>query len=85
MSEPREEHLLLGTNYSALENVLARLSRRLCITASEPPRPVKMLPTGEWVNKASRVKAEKPKQTLTFLLTLTVIFLTFILSLLVSC
>lgn len=47
MSEPREEHLLLGTHYSALENVLARLSRRVCITASEPPRPVKMSPTGE--------------------------------------
>ncbi|TWW64682.1 Collagen alpha-1(XIV) chain [Takifugu flavidus] len=45
VSEPREEHLLLGTHYSALENILARLSRRVCITASEPPRPVKISPT----------------------------------------
>lgn len=58
MSEPREEHLLLGADYSALENLLARLSRRVCVTASEPPRPVKMSPTGEWINKARRAKAE---------------------------
>uniref|UniRef100_H3CQ71 Collagen type VII alpha 1-like n=1 Tax=Tetraodon nigroviridis TaxID=99883 RepID=H3CQ71_TETNG len=45
VSEPREEHLLLGADYSALENLLARLSRRVCVTASEPPRPVKMSPT----------------------------------------
>ncbi|XP_027128247.1 collagen alpha-1(VII) chain, partial [Larimichthys crocea] len=41
VSEPREEHLLLGTDYSLLETILPKLSRRVCFTASEPPRPVK--------------------------------------------
>ncbi|XP_045928379.1 collagen alpha-1(VII) chain [Micropterus dolomieu] len=42
VSEPIEEHLLLGTDYSRLETILAKLSRRVCFTASEPPRPVKI-------------------------------------------
>lgn len=58
VSEPREEHLLLGSDYSALENLLARLSRRVCVTASEPPRPVKISPTGEWKNKARSAEAD---------------------------
>ncbi|XP_041820381.1 collagen alpha-1(VII) chain [Chelmon rostratus] len=41
VSEPREEHLLLGPDYSLLEAVLPKLSRRVCFTASEPPLPVK--------------------------------------------
>uniref|UniRef100_UPI001ED7EFD4 collagen alpha-1(VII) chain n=1 Tax=Scatophagus argus TaxID=75038 RepID=UPI001ED7EFD4 len=41
VSEPHEEHLLLVTDYSVLENILPKLSRRVCFTASEPPRPVK--------------------------------------------
>ncbi|XP_070848719.1 collagen alpha-1(VII) chain [Chaetodon trifascialis] len=41
VSEPCEEHLLLGPDYSLLETVLPKLSRRVCFTASEPPRPVK--------------------------------------------
>ncbi|XP_030295316.1 collagen alpha-1(VII) chain isoform X2 [Sparus aurata] len=41
VSEPREEHLLPGTDYSLLETILPKLSRRVCFTASEPPRPVK--------------------------------------------
>ncbi|XP_044041741.1 collagen alpha-1(VII) chain isoform X2 [Siniperca chuatsi] len=41
VSEPLEEHLLLGTDYSLLETILPKLSRRVCFTASEPPRPVK--------------------------------------------
>lgn len=41
VSEPHEEHLLLGTDYSLLETILPKLSRRVCFTASEPPRPVK--------------------------------------------
>uniref|UniRef100_A0A3Q1J0Q4 Collagen alpha-1(VII) chain-like n=1 Tax=Anabas testudineus TaxID=64144 RepID=A0A3Q1J0Q4_ANATE len=42
VTEPYEEHLLLGTDYSHLEAILPKLSRRVCFTASEPPRPVKM-------------------------------------------
>ncbi|XP_056223924.1 collagen alpha-1(VII) chain isoform X3 [Seriola aureovittata] len=42
VSEPHEEHLLLGADYSLLEAVLPKLSRRVCFTASEPPLPVKM-------------------------------------------
>lgn len=49
MSEPHEEHLLLGTDYSLLETILPKLSRRVCITASEPPLPVKTAPPGESV------------------------------------
>ncbi|CAJ1054849.1 collagen alpha-1(VII) chain [Xyrichtys novacula] len=41
VSEPHEEHLLLGSDYSLLETILPKLSRRVCFTASEPPRPVK--------------------------------------------
>ncbi|XP_065807427.1 collagen alpha-1(VII) chain isoform X1 [Labrus bergylta] len=41
VSEPHEEHLLLGTDYSLLDTMLPKLSRRVCFTASEPPRPVK--------------------------------------------
>ncbi|KAM3588066.1 uncharacterized protein V6R79_020259 [Siganus canaliculatus] len=50
VSGPQEEHLLLGTDYSLLPSVLLKLSRRLCLTASEPPRPVKThLPAEERV------------------------------------
>ncbi|XP_071358384.1 collagen alpha-1(VII) chain isoform X2 [Trachinotus anak] len=41
VSEPHEEHLLVGADYSLLEAVLPKLTRRVCFTASEPPRPVK--------------------------------------------
>ncbi|KAK7896301.1 hypothetical protein WMY93_021626 [Mugilogobius chulae] len=41
VSEPQEEHLFFGTDFSLLETILPRLSRRICVTASEPPRPVK--------------------------------------------
>ncbi|XP_078021207.1 uncharacterized protein col7a1l isoform X2 [Epinephelus lanceolatus] len=44
VSEPHEEHLLLGTDYSHLETILPKLSRRVCFTASEPPLPVKTSP-----------------------------------------
>lgn len=47
VTEPYEEHLLLGTDYSVLEAILPKLSRRVCFTASEPPRPVKMSQPGE--------------------------------------
>ncbi|XP_037617139.1 collagen alpha-1(VII) chain [Sebastes umbrosus] len=47
VSEPHEEHLLLGTDYSLLETILPKLSRRVCITASEPPLPVKTSPPVE--------------------------------------
>ncbi|KAF7669026.1 hypothetical protein LDENG_00260370 [Lucifuga dentata] len=41
VSEPKEEHLLLSIDFSRLETILPKLSRRVCFTASEPPRPVK--------------------------------------------
>ncbi|XP_068163308.1 collagen alpha-1(VII) chain [Antennarius striatus] len=41
VSEPQEEHLLLSLDYSLLDSILPKLSRRVCVTASEPPRPVK--------------------------------------------
>nr|XP_057933611.1 collagen alpha-1(VII) chain isoform X2 [Doryrhamphus excisus] len=41
VSQPHEEHLLHGADFSLLETLLPKLSRRVCFTASEPPRPVK--------------------------------------------
>lgn len=47
VSKPVQEHLLLATEYSLLETILPKLSRRVCFTASEPPRPVKTSQPGE--------------------------------------
>ncbi|XP_075968030.1 uncharacterized protein col7a1l [Anarhichas minor] len=47
VSEPHEEHLLLGTDYALLQTILPKLSRRVCFTASEPPLPVKTAPPVE--------------------------------------
>uniref|UniRef100_A0A672LK29 Fibronectin type-III domain-containing protein n=1 Tax=Sinocyclocheilus grahami TaxID=75366 RepID=A0A672LK29_SINGR len=44
VTEPHEEHLLLSPDFFLLENHLPKLSRRICFTASEPPRPVKQKP-----------------------------------------
>ncbi|KAJ8386657.1 hypothetical protein AAFF_G00167730 [Aldrovandia affinis] len=41
VTEPLEEHLLLSHDFSYLWTLLPKLSRRLCFTASEPPRPAK--------------------------------------------
>ncbi|XP_037552098.1 collagen alpha-1(VII) chain [Nematolebias whitei] len=41
VAEPHEEHLLPCADFSLLDTVLPKLSRRLCFSASEPPRPVK--------------------------------------------
>ncbi|XP_077566294.1 uncharacterized protein col7a1l [Stigmatopora nigra] len=43
VSEPHEEHLLMGVDFPSLESVLPKLSRRVCFTASEPPRPIKTI------------------------------------------
>ncbi|XP_075284352.1 uncharacterized protein LOC142362173 [Opisthocomus hoazin] len=40
-SEPTAEHVLYVEDYHLLHNVAPKLSRRLCFTASEPPRPIK--------------------------------------------
>ena len=47
VTEPHEEHLLLAADFSLLDALLPKLSRRICFTASEPPRPVKHTPAGE--------------------------------------
>ncbi|KAM8909698.1 uncharacterized protein col7a1l [Spinachia spinachia] len=41
VSKPHEEHILLAADYTLLETILPKLSRRVCLTASEPPLPVK--------------------------------------------
>lgn len=41
VSEPHAEHLLPVTDFSTMDTILPKLSRRVCLTASEPPRPVK--------------------------------------------
>ncbi|XP_054608629.1 collagen alpha-1(VII) chain isoform X2 [Dunckerocampus dactyliophorus] len=43
VSQPYEEHFLHSADFSLLESILPKLSRRVCFTASEPPRPVKTL------------------------------------------
>ncbi|KAM6292589.1 uncharacterized protein LJ264_013139 [Porphyrio hochstetteri] len=40
-SEPTAEHVLYVEDFHLLHNVAPKLSRRLCFTASEPPRPIK--------------------------------------------
>ncbi|XP_015257992.1 PREDICTED: collagen alpha-1(VII) chain-like isoform X3 [Cyprinodon variegatus] len=47
VSEPFEEHLLQCADFYLLETLLPKLSRRLCISASEPPRPVKITKQSE--------------------------------------
>ncbi|XP_042174587.1 collagen alpha-1(VII) chain isoform X7 [Oncorhynchus tshawytscha] len=47
VTEPHEEHLLLAADFSLLDALLPKLSRRICFTASEPPRPVKHTPAVE--------------------------------------
>lgn len=41
VSEPHDEHLLIAADYYLLDNIFPKVSRRVCVTASEPPRPVK--------------------------------------------
>lgn len=43
VSEPFGEHLLECADFSLLETLLPKLSRRLCFSSSEPPRPVKTI------------------------------------------
>ncbi|XP_058841909.1 collagen alpha-1(VII) chain isoform X4 [Acipenser ruthenus] len=43
VSDPFEEHLLYVEEFNLLRNLLPKISRRLCFTASEPPRPVKQI------------------------------------------
>ncbi|XP_060698510.1 collagen alpha-1(VII) chain-like [Hemiscyllium ocellatum] len=40
-SDPFEEHYLFVEDFELLSTILAKVSRRLCFTASEPPRPVR--------------------------------------------
>ncbi|KAM6089735.1 uncharacterized protein LJ206_004050 [Theristicus caerulescens] len=40
-SEPTAEHMLYTEDFQLLHNLAPKLSRRLCFTASEPPRPIK--------------------------------------------
>ncbi|GCB61642.1 hypothetical protein scyTo_0007085 [Scyliorhinus torazame] len=40
-SDPFEEHYLFVEEFNLLNTILAKLSRRLCFTTSEPPRPVR--------------------------------------------
>ncbi|KAM6146566.1 uncharacterized protein FYN12_014259 [Phoenicopterus ruber ruber] len=40
-SEPTAEHVLYVEDFHLLHKVAPKLSRRLCFTASEPPRPIK--------------------------------------------
>nr|XP_015207762.1 PREDICTED: collagen alpha-1(VII) chain-like [Lepisosteus oculatus] len=41
VSEPFEEHLLFVEDFNRLSSLLPKISRRVCFTASEPPRPIK--------------------------------------------
>ncbi|XP_059510485.1 collagen alpha-1(VII) chain isoform X4 [Stegostoma tigrinum] len=46
-SDPFEEHYLFVEDFHLLSTILAKISRRLCFTASEPPRPVRSTPLAE--------------------------------------
>ncbi|XP_036374294.1 collagen alpha-1(VII) chain [Megalops cyprinoides] len=50
VTEPYEEHLLISADFSLLGTLLPKISRRVCFTASEPPRPPKQRePVGQRV------------------------------------
>lgn len=42
-SGPIEEHVIIVRDYWSLFDILPRISRRVCFTASEPPRPIKQI------------------------------------------
>ncbi|XP_075715534.1 uncharacterized protein LOC142750416 [Rhinoderma darwinii] len=42
-SDPSEEHVIIVSDYWSLFDMLPRISRRVCFTASEPPRPIKQI------------------------------------------
>ncbi|XP_009876647.1 PREDICTED: collagen alpha-1(VII) chain-like, partial [Apaloderma vittatum] len=46
-SEPAAEHALYVEDVHLLYSMASKLSRRLCFTASEPPRPIKQTPQAE--------------------------------------
>ncbi|XP_069813976.1 collagen alpha-1(VII) chain-like [Dendropsophus ebraccatus] len=42
-SDPSEEHVIIVSDYWSLFDMLPRIARRVCFTASEPPRPIKQI------------------------------------------
>ncbi|XP_062839396.1 collagen alpha-1(VII) chain isoform X4 [Anolis carolinensis] len=50
-SDPVEEHVLYAEDFQQLGSLSRKLSRRLCITASEPPQPVKQRENVEKITK----------------------------------
>ncbi|XP_075062053.1 collagen alpha-1(VII) chain-like [Mixophyes fleayi] len=46
-SAPSEEHVIFVNDYWSLFDMLPRISRRVCFTASEPPRPIKHIVESE--------------------------------------
>ncbi|XP_018108277.1 collagen alpha-1(VII) chain isoform X2 [Xenopus laevis] len=40
-SEPADEHVILVNDFWFLNNLLPKISRRICFAASEPPKPIK--------------------------------------------
>ncbi|KAM5172043.1 uncharacterized protein ACMZJ9_004893 [Mantella aurantiaca] len=46
-SSPAEEHVIMVRDYWSLFDMLPRISRRVCFTASEPPRPIKHIVESE--------------------------------------
>ncbi|XP_039618097.1 collagen alpha-1(VII) chain [Polypterus senegalus] len=43
VSDPYEEHMLYAEDFNHLSTLLPKVTRRVCFTASEPPRPVKQI------------------------------------------
>ncbi|XP_048875119.1 collagen alpha-1(VII) chain isoform X1 [Brienomyrus brachyistius] len=41
VTEPAEEHLMFSEDFTRLGNLARKISRRICFTASEPPRPIR--------------------------------------------
>ncbi|MEE6481756.1 hypothetical protein FKM82_012958 [Ascaphus truei] len=42
-TEPSEEHVMVGSDFWFLNDLLPKITRRVCFTASEPPRPIKQI------------------------------------------
>ncbi|XP_075131960.1 uncharacterized protein LOC142204542 [Leptodactylus fuscus] len=46
-SDPSEEHVFIVSDYWSLFDMLPRIARRMCFSASEPPRPIKQIVESE--------------------------------------
>ncbi|XP_050841359.1 LOW QUALITY PROTEIN: collagen alpha-1(VII) chain-like [Serinus canaria] len=62
-SDPTAEHVLYVEDFQLLPDVAPKLSRRLCFTASEPPRPVKQRVQAEQILGPRELRVSEPSHS----------------------